>query len=254
MNPTYDFTGSVALITGAASGMGLAAAKAWAEAGASLALVDLDPAALESIGQELADHGHRALTVACDVSDESQMADAVHRTITDLGRLDFAFNNAGIQIPYAGLADEEFSDVQRLTGVNQFGVWAAMKHELRHMRGQGSGSIVNTSSIGGVMGGPGRAAYHATKHAVIGLTRSAAKEFAPYGIRVNAILPGTIETPMVTDMVRTGALDHDASVAAIPLGRLGRAEEIAAAALWLSSPGASFVTGASLLVDGGQLA
>jgi len=254
MNPNYDFTGSVALITGASSGMGLAAARAFAQAGAAVGLVDLNEDAVRGLAQDLMGSGHSAVAIAADVSDEAQIAGAVERVVTEFGRLDIAFNNPGVQIPYAGLAEEEFGDVQRITAINQFGVWAAMKHELRQMRTQGTGSIVNTSSIGGVMGGPGRAAYHATKHAVIGLTKSAAKEFAPQGIRVNAVLPGTIETPMVADMIRTGALDHDASVAAIPLGRLGRSEDIAAAVLWLSSPGASFVTGATLLVDGGQLA
>ena len=141
-----------------------------------------------------------------------------------------------------------------MNAVNYRGVWAAMKHELRHMRSRGSGAIVNCSSIGGLRGGPGLAAYSASKHAVIGLTKSAAREYGPLGVRVNAICPGTIDTPMVTSMVADGALDPDRAIELIPLGRLGQPAEIAAAVLWLCSPGASFVTGIALRVDGGQLA
>lgn len=254
MNPSYDFTGKVALVIGAASGMGLAGARAFAESGAAVALLDRDAATAQTVADELAAAGHRVVAIGCDVADERQVAAAVDRAVAELGGLDVAFNNAGIQVRYAGLADEAFEDYERVTAVNQRGVWAAMKHELRHMRGQGSGSIVNSSSIGGLFGGAGRAAYHASKHAVIGLTKSAAKELGPLGIRVNAVCPGTIDTPMVRDMFASGSLDQDAAVSAIPLGRLGAPEEIASAVLWLSSPGAGFVTGVALLADGGQLA
>jgi NAD(P)-dependent dehydrogenase (short-subunit alcohol dehydrogenase family) len=129
-----------------------------------------------------------------------------------------------------------------------------MKHELHQMRDQGSGAIVNCSSLGGLVGLPGRAAYHAAKHGVIGLTRSAALEYAPRGIRINAICPGTIETPMVTDMIAKGELSVPDAVANQPIGRLGRSEEIAAAVLWLASPASSLVTGVALPVDGGYTA
>jgi NAD(P)-dependent dehydrogenase (short-subunit alcohol dehydrogenase family) len=254
MNPRYDFTGKIALVTGAASGMGLAAARAFAESGAAVALVDRDAAQAQAVADELIASGRRAIAIGCDVSDEPQVAAAVDRTVRELGGLDIAFNNAGVQARYAGSADETLEDYERIISINQRGIWASMKHELRHMRDQGSGTIVNSSSIGGLFGGPGRAAYHASKHAVIGLTKSAAKEFGPLGIRINAVCPGTIDTPMVKVMVAAGNLDHDAAVAAIPLRRLGTPEEIAAAVLWLSSPGAGFVTGIALLADGGQLA
>ena len=151
-------------------------------------------------------------------------------------------------------ADEPTETFDRVNAVNLRGVWACMKHELRPMRAQGSGAIVNCSSLGGLVGLPGRAAYHASKHGVIGLTKSAALEYAPRGVRINAICPGTIETAMVKDMIAKGELDVPEAVANQPIGRLGRADEIAAAVLWLCSPAASFVVGVALPVDGGYTA
>ena len=165
-----------------------------------------------------------------------------------------AYNNAGIMLPLADAADEPAEAFDRVTAINLRGVWACMKHELRHMREQGSGAIVNCSSLGGLVGNPGRASYHATKHGVLGLTKSAALEYAPRGIRINAVCPGTIETPMVADMMASGELTVDDAIAGQPIGRLGRADEIAAAVLWLCSPGASLVVGVALPVDGGYTA
>ena len=254
MNPTYDFTGQVALVTGAGSGMGLSTAQAFAEAGAAVVLADINEAALRAATDGLTAVGHRALGVTCDVSDEDQVAAMVERAVATFGRLDMAFNNAGIQAPPRDAADEPADVFDRVNAINLRGVWACMKHELRQMRAQGNGAIVNCSSLGGLVGLPSRAAYHASKHGVIGLTKSAALEYAPRGIRINAICPGTIETPMVAAMIAKGELNVPEAVANQPIGRLGRAEEIAAAVLWLCSPGASFVLGVALPVDGGYTA
>jgi NAD(P)-dependent dehydrogenase (short-subunit alcohol dehydrogenase family) len=254
MTVAYDFTGQVALVTGAASGIGLSTARAFAEAGASVALADLDANRVEAAAADLDAAGHAAIGVRCDVSNEADVAAAVASTVARFGRLDMAFNNAGIQVPPSDAADESLDVFERVNAVNLRGVWACMKHELAQMRSQGSGAIVNCSSLGGLVGLPGRAAYHASKHGVIGLTRSAALEYAPRGVRINAVCPGTIETPMVADMVTKGELDIDAAVANQPIGRRGTPEEIAAAVLWLCSPGASFVVGVALPVDGGYTA
>jgi len=247
----FDFKGQVALVTGAASGMGLATARAFAEAGAAIALADLNEQAASSATDELVSAGHKAIAIGCDVSDEVQVAAMVEKVTATFGRLDAAFNNAGVQSPVAEMADAGSDEYERVMGINLRGVWNCMKYELRQMRGQGSGSVVNNSSIGGIIGIAGRGTYHASKHGVIGLTKSAALEYATRGIRVNAICPGTIETPMVTEML---AKEPDAMkeiMRDVPIERLGRAEEIASAVLWLCSPGASLVVGHALVVDGG---
>jgi NAD(P)-dependent dehydrogenase (short-subunit alcohol dehydrogenase family) len=254
MNPTYDFRGQIALVTGASSGMGLTTAQAFVQAGAAVVLTDVNETTLRDVTDDLTAGGHQALGVPCDVSDEEQVAAMVERAVARFGRLDMAFNNAGIQAPATDAADEPAELFDRVNAVNLRGVWACMKHQLRQMRGQGSGAIVNNSSLGGLVGLPGRAAYHASKHGVIGLTKSAALEYAPRGIRINAICPGTIETPMVAEMLATGELDMDEAIANQPIARLGQASEMAAAVLWLCSPGASFVVGVALPVDGGYTA
>jgi NAD(P)-dependent dehydrogenase (short-subunit alcohol dehydrogenase family) len=253
-NPSYDFTGQVALVTGAGSGMGLATARAFARAGAAVVLADLDREVLTSATNELEMAGHTVLGVRCDVADEDQVAAAVKATVDRFGRLDMAFNNAGIQIPPSDAADESADIFDRVNAINLRGVWACMKHELAQMRAQGNGAIVNCSSLGGLVGIPGRASYHATKYGVIGLTTSAALEYAPRGVRINAICPGTVDTPMVKAMITSGELDPAAAIANQPIGRLGQPEEIAAAVLWLCSPGASFVIGIAMPVDGGYTA
>ncbi|MFC9335266.1 glucose 1-dehydrogenase [Arthrobacter sp. NPDC057009] len=250
-SPRYDFDGQVALITGGASGMGLAAARMFAENGATVVIADFNGDAAQQAAQSLADAGYKSLGLRCDVTDKAQAASAVDRTIETFGRLDMAFNNAGIQVPPSDAADETAENFDQVNAVNLRGVWAAQKHELRHMRQQGSGAIVNNSSLGGLVGLPERAAYHASKHGVIGLTKSAAVEYAPRGIRINAICPGVIETPMVTAMLEGQAEAMAGIMQSQPIGRLGTADEVAAAVLWLCSPAASFVVGVALPVDGG---
>jgi len=219
MNPTYDFRDQVALVTGAAAGMGLDTARAFAASGAAVVLADVDEEALSTATGELTAAGHQALGVVCDVADEGQVAGLVERTVAELGRLDVAFNNAGIMLPLADAAEEPAEAFDRVSAINLRGVWACMKHELRQMRTQGSGAIVNCSSLGGLVGNPGRAAYHATKHGVLGLTKSAALEYAPRGVRINAVCPGTIETPMLAAMIANGELTASDAETGQPIGR-----------------------------------
>jgi NAD(P)-dependent dehydrogenase (short-subunit alcohol dehydrogenase family) len=254
MNPTYDFKGQVAVVTGAASGMGLATARAFAKAGSAVVLADFNKERLDLATVTLTSAGHQAIGIACDVSNEAQVAGMIDRAVASFGRLDMAFNNAGIQVPPSDAADELAENFDRVNAINLRGVWTCMKHELRHMRTQGSRAIVNCSSLGGLVGLPGRAAYHASKHGVIGLTRSAALEYAPRGIRINAICPGTIDTPMVAEMLQKQAEVMKEIMRDQPIGRLGRSDEIAAAVLWLCSPGSSFVLGHALAVNGGYTA
>lgn len=245
------FNNKVALVTGAGSGMGLATARAFVEAGAAVALADINEEAVRSVAEKLSTEGHKTLAIHCNVADEAQVASMVEQTVSTFGRLDAAFNNAGVQSPVAETADASGDDFDRVNGINLRGVWNCMKYELRWMREQGSGAIVNTSSIGGLIGIAGRGVYHASKHGIIGLTRSAALEYASRGIRINAVCPGIIETPMVADMLVSQAEAMKELMKEVPIGRLGREEEIASAVLWLCGPGASFVIGHALVVDGG---
>ncbi len=248
MNPTYNFKDQVTLVTGAASGMGRVTAKAFAEAGAALVLIDRDEEKLRATAREITATGRQAITLAGDVSDEQLAKAAVDRALAEFGRLDMAYNNAGILGPMCPLTEETGEGYDAVNAVNLRGIWTFLKHELIQMKKQGSGAIVNCSSLGGLVGLPGRAAYHATKHGVIGLTKSAALDVAALGIRVNAICPGCIDTPM-GEAIDPAAMKE--FLKEQPIGRMGTSEEIAAAVLWLCSPASSFVLGVALPVDGG---
>ena len=249
-----SFANKVALVTGAASGMGLATAEAFAEAGAAVAIVDINEAAAGKLAERLVAAGHKAIAITCDVTDEAQVRNVVEQTVSAFGRLDAAFNNAGVQSLAVETADATSEEFDRVNAINLKSVWLCMKYELQQMRKQESGAIVNNSSIGGLIGIPGRAIYHATKHGVIGLTKSAALEYAARGIRINAICPGAIETPMVAEMIAKEPETMKDITKEQPIGRLGKPEEIASAVLWLCSPGAGFVIGHALAVDGGYTA
>ncbi|MDF5890331.1 SDR family oxidoreductase [Pseudomonas syringae pv. syringae] len=247
-HPIYDFSNKVALVTGASQGLGYATAKAFAESGASVVLSDINDTALQMATDQLKAAGHMVIGVMCDVSNEAQVKSLIERTVSEFGRLDMAFNNAGIAGPTGMIASETEAEFDHVNAVNLKGVWACMKHQLIQMDKQGEGAIVNCSSLGGIVGLPGRAAYHGTKHGVLGLTKCAALDYAMRNIRVNAVCPGTFDTPMVAGIDQNAIKQFMSSQ---PNRRMGRPEELAAAVLWLCSSAASFVLGAALSVDGG---
>jgi len=251
-NNELDFTEKVALVTGAASGMGLAAAQAFAEAGAAVALADFREDVVMAETQKLVAAGHNAIAIRCDVSDDAQVEQMVERVVSEFGRLDAAFNNAGVMAHIAPTAESSRDDWDRVIGINLRGVWSSMKYELRQMQRQGSGAIVNNASVGALTGNPGIASYIASKHGVVGLTRTVALEYVQHGIRVNAVNPGLIDTQIARDVVRGDEHAYNDIAKNVPIRRAGRPEEIASAVLWLCSPGAGYVVGHALTVDGGM--
>ncbi|MCP5472366.1 MAG: SDR family oxidoreductase [Steroidobacteraceae bacterium] len=249
-----SFKNQVAFVTGGAGGIGYATARAFAEAGAAVSIAGDHEDAAKSAAATLTKAGHRALGLRCDVADEASVAAAIDATVGVFGRLDFAYNNAGLHAPSVETADALAKDFDRVIAVNLRGVWACMKHELRQMRKQGSGAIVNCSSQSGLAGIAGLAAYTASKHGVVGLTKAAALEYARKGIRINVICPGTVDTPMVAKAMADHPAEMQAVIDDIPLGRMGTPEEIASAVLWLCSPGAGFMIGQVVAPDGGYTA
>jgi NAD(P)-dependent dehydrogenase (short-subunit alcohol dehydrogenase family) len=246
-----EFQGKIALVTGGTSGIGRAAAIAYAREGADVVVAGRRTAEGEETVRLVRAQGRQAMFVQTDVAQESQVQKLIGRTLEQFGRLDFAFNNAGTEQEPIPFLEQDEETYDRVMDINVKGVWLSMKFEIPAMLKTGGGSIVNTSSSLGVVGMPGVEIYVASKHAVIGLTKSAALEFGKQGIRVNAVLPAAIETDMLQRFVGDNPEARDYITAKHPIGRVGKSEEIADAAIWLSSSKASFVTGHSLLVDGG---
>lgn len=244
--------GKVALVTGAASGLGLATARAFAQAGASVALSDWNKEAVEAAAAQLTEEGFKTLAIQCDVSDDQQVEAMVQQTVAVFGQLDYAYNNAGVQNELAEAADQTMEDFEKVNNINYRGIWSCMKYELQQMRKQESGAIVNCSSIGGIRAGVQRGVYHGAKHAVIGITISAAAEYAARGIRINSVSPGLFYTGMAEQMIAGGQKEAlEGMLKAVPIGRLGRPEEIASTVIFLCSDAASMIVGHNLVVDGG---
>lgn len=240
----------VVIVTGAKGGIGLATAQLFAKEGASVALVDTNEPKQEA--QDLIEAGYQAISIQCDVSNEKAVEAMVEKTVDTFGKLDFAYNNAGIQNPVTDTVDLKEEVYDDVMNVNTKGIWLCMKYELLQLIKQGTeGAIVNCSSLGGLVGVPGRSVYHASKHGVLGLTKSTALEYASKGIRINAVCPGIIETPMVENMLATESDAMAELMKAVPIGRLAKAEEVASVVLWLCSSSASYVIGQAISVDGG---
>lgn len=247
------FAGKVALVTGAASGIGRASALAFAQQGAKVVVADVNVSGGEETVRMIVDNGGEAIFVATDVSRAVEVEALVRQTIAHFGRLDVAHNNAAIEGALAPTAAYSEEDWDRTINVNLKGTWLCLKYEILHMLQQGSGAIVNTASVVGLVGTIGLPAYCAAKGGVVQLTKAAALEYAKAGIRINAVCPGATHTPMLNRlMVQPGA--ETGMLATIPLGRIGNPEEIAAAVVWLCSDAASYVTGHIMVVDGGMIA
>jgi NAD(P)-dependent dehydrogenase (short-subunit alcohol dehydrogenase family) len=248
-----DMQGKVALVTGAASGIGEACARQFAAQGCRLVLVDRSAERLQALVTELGKGGTTACSVVGDVTEEATSAAAVARCQSEYGRLDYAVNCAGIVGASASLDQTDLAEWQRVLAINLTGVFLGLKHQLRAMIAAGRGSIVNVSSGAGLVGIPYLSPYCASKHAVLGLTKTAAMEVAPRGLRVNAVLPGSTRTPMVEEAMRQGPEVERQILNSLPMGRMATADEIAAAVLWLCSEQASYVNGLSLVADGAYL-
>jgi NAD(P)-dependent dehydrogenase (short-subunit alcohol dehydrogenase family) len=253
MAMSKEFEGRVAFVTGGASGIGRATALAFADAGARVVVADVSREANEETARKIEQRGARALAVHCDVRRAEDIEAAVDEGVRAFGRLDFAFNNAGVEPKgLAPTADWDIEEWDRILTIDLRGVFLCMKSEIPRMLKNGGGAIVNTSSGAGVIGIQGSPAYTAAKHGVIGLTRSAALDYAARNVRINAVCPGYIDTPMIARYSGTSAEARADVIAQEPIGRMGTPEEIAATVVWMCSDAAAFMIGHALVVDGGQ--
>lgn len=251
MTPTL--ADKAAVVTGAASGIGRATVLAFAHAGTRVVAADVDAAGGEATAAAARATGADVTFVACDVRSGADVDALVAHAVTRFGRLDCAVNNAGVEGLLAPIGDCPEAAAAQVLDVNLMGVWRCLHAELPRMAAQGGGAIVNTASVAGLVGAGGLAPYVASKHGVVGLTKAAALEYAAHGVRVNAICPGVIQTPMVDRLAAASPGIVEALLAVKPMGRLGTPEEVAAAIVWLCSDAASFTTGHALTVDGGYV-
>ena len=244
----------VVIVTGGASGIGASTSIAFAKEGAVVVVADIQESKGKEIVNQIQNEDGRAIYINCDVSSENDVKNLIYKTIEKFGRLDCAFNNAGIEGESADTISCSNENWNNIMNINLKGVWLCMKYQIPEMLKNGGGTIVNCSSIAGVVGFAGSPAYTASKHGVIGLTQSAALEFATKNIRINAICPGVIQTPMIERYTHGEKEVANALILSEPIGRVGFPHEIAQAALWLCSEASSFVTGHPLVVDGGWVA